>query len=106
MFKVFRFFRRGYRSVDMNETEGEKGLNCLIFDYLSLVFVMFVFSIFPMPNVYGIKPMFVTTVYSKKYIFRLLTLFLLGEPSAYQAGFYLVGNVETFKISLRIPKSH
>lgn len=74
MLKVFRFFRRGYRSVDMNETEGEKGLNCLIFDYLSLVFVMFVFSIFPMPNVYGIKPMFVTTIY----IFLLLTLFLLG----------------------------
>ena len=42
----------------------------------------------------------------KKYIFRLLTLFLLGEPSTYQAGFYLADNVGTFKISLRIPKSH
>lgn len=52
MLKAFRFFRRGHRSVDMNETEGEKGLNCLIFDYLSLVFVMFIFSIFPMPDVY------------------------------------------------------
>lgn len=81
MLKVFRFFRRGHRSVDMNETEGEKGLNCLIFDYLSLVFVMFIFSIFPMPDVYGIKPMFVTTVYSKKIYFSFIDfVFVRGNP--------------------------
>lgn len=70
MFKVFRFFRRGYRSVDMNETEGEKGLNCLIFDYLSLVFVMFVFSIFQCLMFMASNQCLLQQFIPKKYIFR------------------------------------
>lgn len=88
MLKVFRFFRRGHRSVDMNETEVEKGLNCLIFDYLSLVFVMFIFSIFPMPDVYGIKPMFVTTVYSKKIYFSFID-FVFVRGTQYISSWFL-----------------
>ena len=42
----------------------------------------------------------------QKNIFFVYWLCFFGEPSTYQAGFYLADNVGTFKISLRIPKSH